>query len=687
MDYPILYDKGAKAYTSFGKGVLKGAFNVCITEVMNGEYFMEFDMPPTDPMVDKICYDDIVKADGQLFRVRSISSGRDGEGALYTHIKCMHVWYEACDCKYIHHTSTIEGGVDVDGWINVLPREVLARVFADTPFMVGNVEITTPTDIFASSSNPAEIVAQLTDKVGGYLKRDNYTVHLLKNYPISDKSFVCGDNLQSVSREMDDTAVITRLYPLGQDDMDISSVNGGVAYLESPIATEYGYVRCGYKSYPDISDPNELKAKAQAEWSTDETDGIDKPKVTYSVESPDLKGIAVGDRVRVKDIDAGVDIITTVCEVEYYPYEPHRGSIRLSNHREATASLADKIVKETATLNKITDDKGNIMSQYIDNIRSKLQSVVDEETASRLTLHEFGDLWVDDIANPTKAMVITDALFAVANSKKANGDWDWRTIGTADNFTADTINAEWLNAGFINTDKITVRSENGNTVLSGDCFTITTPQGFEARVSAKDGFRYIFARDSQGNPTDYITLDHKGQKRYWKGHLIPSAYQFAKGLVECEKTTDTLVYGAIELKGGAWTEIARLYEEILADTSLTNNEKSVLINSMFQITVTPDKITGKVSGDGAVVVLENEIVTKEVGNYVIPHLYPISASGTKINLGSEERTFYFDGALLLYYGAAGYVRTNGSYNRCYSLRAAYDIAVTLDIDYESKGGN
>lgn len=685
MDYPILYDKKAKKFTTFGKGVLKSAFNVCITEVMSGEYFAEFDLPPTDTIIASIAYDDIVKIDGQLFRVRVVQSGRDGEGTLYTHIKCMHVWYDACDCKYIHHAFTESDGAEVDGWIGMTPREIMERAFSDTPFMVGDVEIDTPTDIFATRSNPAEVITQLIEKVGGYLKRDNYTVHLLRDYPFKGREIVCGDNLISVSKDMDDSAVITRLYPLGRDDMDISSVNGGVSYIDSPFSWKYGYVRCGYKNYPDISDPAELKAKAEAEWSTADTDGIDKPRAEYTVESPDLAGVSVGERVRVTDRDAGVDIITTVCQVVSYPYEPHRGNIKLSNHKDATVSLTDKIIKETATLNKITDDKGNIMSQYIDNIRSKLQSVVDEETASRLTLHEFGDLWVDDLANPTKAMVITDALFAVANSRKANGDWNWRTIGTADSFTADTVNAEWLNAGYINTDKITVRSEDGNTSLSGDCFTITTPEGFEARISAKDGFSYIFSRDSEGNPRDYITLDHKGQKRYWKGHLIPSAYQFAKGLVECEKTTDTLVYGAIELKGGEWAEVAKVYEEILADTALSDFEKSNLINSMFQINVTPDKITGRITGEGAVVVLENEILTKEVGNYTVPLLYPISASGTRVDLMDEERTFFFDGALLLYYGAAGYVRESGSYNRCYSLRAAYDIAVTLDIDYESKG--
>jgi hypothetical protein len=36
--------------------------------------------------------------------------------------------------------------------------------------------------------------------------------------------------------------------------------------------------------------------------------------------------------------------------------------------------------------------------------------------------------------------------FAIANSKKSNGDWDWKTFGTADGFFADLIVAGILKA-------------------------------------------------------------------------------------------------------------------------------------------------------------------------------------------------------------------------------------------------
>lgn len=682
MNYPILYKKGTEIFSTLGDAIIKSASDLCVHEVMNGEYTAEFDLPAGDDVLDIAEYDDFVKISGQLFRIRSISSSRHDNGAAYIHIVCYHVWYDACDCKYIHHAYTESGEADIDGWIGVTPRWVMEKAFSDTPFTVGEVEIDTPTDIFATKSNPAAIISQLIENVGGELERDNYTVHLRKGgSQYNGKRIVYGKNLKSIEKSMDDTAVITRLYPLGQDDMDISSANDGVSYLDSPLIESYGYIKCGYENFTDITDPEELMAEAVKLWSTDTKDGIDKPKVDYTVETPDLENIAMGHTIRVSDTELGIDILTKVVETTFYPLEPNRGSIVLSNHMNAGVSVTDKILSGISTLEKITDKTGNIMSQYIDNVREKTQSCVDEVTSKRLTVHQFGDIWVDNLDNPTKAMVISDGVFAVANSKKADGDWDWRTIGTADAFMADTINAPWLNAGYINTDLITVRSADGNAIISGNEFRITTSDGFEAVMSAKDGFKYIYKRDSYGNPYDYILFNHNGQQRYWHGHLIPSTYQFAKGAVECKRTSSTTTYGVIELRGAAWQEIAKVYNQIIEDDALTDLEKSELIGQMVRASVAPSKITSSVTEAGAVI-LDNEIVSQSVGEFTVPKIIEIEASGTEVDLRSKDTTLYYDGAAMLYYGTGGYVRSSGnSANRCYSVEAVYDIAVTLDIDY------
>ena len=683
MNYPILYKKGTSDFGNFGKAIIKNAKNLFIHQVINGEYTLEFDVSSSDDILKQAEYDDFIKAAGQLFRIRSISSAHNDDGSSYVHIICYHVWYDACDCKYIPHAFTKSGSAEIDGWINVTPRWVLETVFSGTPFSVGDVEIATPTDIFATKANPAEIVNMLIENVGGELLRDNYTVHLKQGgQQYNGKHIVYGKNLKSIEKSMDDSAIITRLYPLGQDDMDISSVNGGVPYIDSPLANTYGYVKCGYRDFTNITDPQKLLDEAKKLWSTDTYDGIDKPKIKYALQTPDLKNVALGDTVRVTDKELGIDILTKVSEITAYPLESHRGSIILSNHRGFSADLSEKIVSNIASFDKILDSNGNIMSQYIDNVREKIQSQVQDATTKRLTVHNFGDIWLDNLENPTKAMMISDGVFAVANSKKSNGDWNWRTIGTADEFLADKISANWLDAGYINTDKITVRSSDGKALLSGNSFKITASDGSEAIMSSAEGFKYIYSRDQYGNPYDYVVFDHKGQKRYWHGHRIPSTYQFAKGTTYSAAYSNSIQYGIIRLEGPEWKEIAKVYNKILADSALSNLEKSALINTMIKASVSPAVIHGNIDDKGAVV-FENRIISKKVGNYDIPYLYEMSESGTTLDLGYTTGTYKYEGAALLYCGAAGFSRGYGQApNLCYDVEATYDVAVTLDIDYE-----
>ena len=121
MKYPILYKKDTTDFSGFGNMVVKNASNLSVHQVMNGEYTAEFDLPVGDEFISEASYDDFVKIDGQLFRIRGISAIRDDSGAATNRIVCYHVWYDACDCKYIHHTYTKSGSAEIDGWIGVLP--------------------------------------------------------------------------------------------------------------------------------------------------------------------------------------------------------------------------------------------------------------------------------------------------------------------------------------------------------------------------------------------------------------------------------------------------------------------------------------------------------------------------------------------------------------------------------------
>lgn len=62
--------------------------------------------------------------------------------------------------------------------------------------------------------------------------------------------------------------IITRLYPYGKDYLDITSVNDGKAYIDSPLIGEYENIYEGYIDFLDIDNPAELLKEAEKQWST-----------------------------------------------------------------------------------------------------------------------------------------------------------------------------------------------------------------------------------------------------------------------------------------------------------------------------------------------------------------------------------------------------------------------------------
>ena len=121
-----------------------------------------------------------------------------------------------------------------------------------------------------------------------------------------------GKNLAEIERTIDPSNIVNRLYPLGygegDNQLDITRVNGGRAYIENSASiAEYGL---GQYVWVDrrFEDVDSLFASAKAfldEWSI--------PKVTYRIKAVDLSSLSgvsidkltVGKVVRIIDPDVG----------------------------------------------------------------------------------------------------------------------------------------------------------------------------------------------------------------------------------------------------------------------------------------------------------------------------------------------------------------------------------------------
>lgn len=147
-------------------------------------------------------------------------------------------------------------------------------------------------------------------------------------------------NMQSISIERNVSDMITRLWAFGSDDLTVSSVNGGKAYIDSPNIEKYG-VQEGYKDYSDYTSAEKLLRNAKWEFDDKNEDRIDAPQLTISGKLIDLSKLAeygaaekleIGDTVHVFDID-GTEYVQRVTEYQAYPLEPKESNISIGHIR------------------------------------------------------------------------------------------------------------------------------------------------------------------------------------------------------------------------------------------------------------------------------------------------------------------------------------------------------------------
>ena len=147
-------------------------------------------------------------------------------------------------------------------------------------------------------------------------------------------------NMQSISIELNVSDMITRLWAFGSDDLTVSSVNGGKAYIDSPNIEKYG-VQEGYKDYSDYTSAEKLYRNAKWEFDEDNEDRIDVPQLTISGKLIDLSKLSeygdaekleIGDTVHVFDID-GTEYVQRVIEYQAYPLEPKESNISIGHIR------------------------------------------------------------------------------------------------------------------------------------------------------------------------------------------------------------------------------------------------------------------------------------------------------------------------------------------------------------------
>lgn len=175
--------------------------------------------------------------------------------------------------EFIYRPLTYTG--TIDGFITAILASYNARVGASEQFTKGTVSGGSAAFAF-SESKPLghwDALQKIVDANGGYFYATYTASNMTLNYsqeadlPASAQSIVFGENMTDLFIETETDSTFSVLYPVGRDGtstITISSVNGGVDYLESSAGIALYGRRETCITWENVQSASQLKTLAQA---------------------------------------------------------------------------------------------------------------------------------------------------------------------------------------------------------------------------------------------------------------------------------------------------------------------------------------------------------------------------------------------------------------------------------------
>lgn len=290
------------------------------------------------------------------------------------------------------------------------------------------------------------------------------------------RRFEYSRDLVSVRRTVAADDVVTRLYPWGKGvptegggysrKVGIADVNGGVPYIEDVEATrrfgipdESGVPQPAEGDWEDgnIDDPKALLAAARRRLKE-----LSRPRVSYEAEvavlareGEGIEGAGCGDAVQIVDtaFEPPLRLEGRILETsEDLVGDLSRSKIKLGNVVESYTRRSQRV---EAAVQKLTgsagawDEAAGLGEGYLNGVIDGLNAVLNE-TGGYTYLKPGEGIYVYDRPEdkgPTQCIQIGGGYFRVANKRRSDGSWDFRTIGTGSGLVADALYTGTIEGG------------------------------------------------------------------------------------------------------------------------------------------------------------------------------------------------------------------------------------------------
>lgn len=498
-----IYSCNETDFSSNGLAILDEAKDVCITHELNGSYNLQFEYPIDSAKWEFIANNRICRVGDECFRIRSIDNNKIYALALYMDAQFKHIQY-------------------IGDMLGKTPRYIMTQLFKNTNIHImtdaevkslGMEWVNTATDFFeASKITPIVGVSTLSETLEKQstmceLYVDNYNLALVKQIGKDNgNELTLRFNAKSAESSRDASTLITRLYPYGQDDLDISTVNNGKQYIDSPMVEKIGVYE-GFSNFDECEEPDELLKLAKWQFSEDNLERIDIPKYTMTVGYVDvceaykyhnLNKPSIGDRVKIFDKSMNTKTLQRIITTKIYPFEPRKSTIEVG-HPQVTIDSFFKDIATTNIIQKIQrNGKKEIKTSYLEMMRENVKVSINEALQNEnIAKYQTGALF--ESPDGQSAVAIIKGQLAIAG-QKTEGEWDWTTV-----INDNEIIVSDVFTGALYTNLCTIMSANGKLTIENSLITMQDENNIVRFECGYKNGKYVFCLyDATGEQNVYI---------------------------------------------------------------------------------------------------------------------------------------------------------------------------------------
>lgn len=316
-------------------GPIHLAFDIEIERILQGEERLIFSMLPNDPKLMWADIDCYVQYAGQAWRITERNDSRT-TSEQYVDFIALPIWYDLADDvrfgSFIISVKTIRDG--------------LAQILAGTNWEVGDAPSTGGNYSYENkNASVLELLrgwSLITDHEIQFITETRQVIFRPKVGVERGIGFRYGRNLDEVTRQYK-APQVTRLYPVGANDLGITSVNGDLPYVENfDWYLEQGMTlpeaRSLFMKEAIWTDDRYLLALNLMDAAVTKLEELAYPTISYACKVMDLSVLTgleedrfgIGDTVRVQDDVLDVDIRTRIVRMIKRPYEPWNNEVELS---------------------------------------------------------------------------------------------------------------------------------------------------------------------------------------------------------------------------------------------------------------------------------------------------------------------------------------------------------------------